>query len=112
MKDYINGILIKEKQFHGVDGEFWKMKVSVNIYEFFHCLLKQKSEDAEILQLLEQRMQQAPLWFNGEIIKRKEPSEKGITHYMAVDTYVPPAKQAEEVEQVADDEINLDEIPF
>jgi hypothetical protein len=45
-------------------------------------------------------------WVNLQIIKRKEPSEKGATHYVSVNTWKPTAK-GETVDVSKDDSKDL-----
>ena len=72
-KNYINGIIIKEKVF---DNGGKQLKVSVAISDLIRQLsdIKDKSESD---------------WANLIIARRIEPSEKGVTHYTYEDTWKP-----------------------
>jgi hypothetical protein len=89
---YIKGIYIKE-----VDGKFGKeMKASIKVDEFLESI-KSKSNNG---------------WANIKITKRKEPSEKGNTHFVVDDTYVKKEPQPE-VKEVNGNVLDKDEsLPF
>lgn len=65
MKNYFNTISIKEKTF---DNGGSILKVRINAKE----LIKIAGEDG---------------WVGLDICKRREPSEKGVTHYAVVDKW-------------------------
>jgi hypothetical protein len=69
-KNYINGMIIKEKSF---DNGGSQLKVSIKVDEFIEQL-KAINEKG---------------WVNLVISKRKEPSDKGVTHYAFQDTFIP-----------------------
>jgi len=69
-KNYLNGAVIKE---HAFDNGGKILKVWVKVDEFTEQLKAiGKNGSANLL-----------------IQRRKEPSEKGVTHYIVEDTYVP-----------------------
>ena len=72
-KNYINGIIIKEKTFNNGGTQ---LKVSIAISDFIRQLTKIKNESDND-------------WANLIIRRRKEPSDKGVTHYMFEDTWKP-----------------------
>ena len=47
-------------------------------------------------------------WCNLDIMKRKQPSEKGITHYGQINTWVPQKKQPD----ISVGEADLNDVPF
>ncbi len=67
---YINGILIKERTF---DNGGSQMKISIKTEDFINEL-KEVDENG---------------WCNLILNKRQEPSDKGVTHYLKVDTWKP-----------------------
>ena len=69
-KNYINGMIIKEKSF---DNGGSQLKLSIKVEEF-----------VEQLKAIEEKG-----WVNLVISKRKEPSDKGVTHYAFQDTFTP-----------------------
>lgn len=69
-KKYLNGIIIKEKEFDN-GGKQLQIKIKVN--EFIEELKSVEEND----------------WANLIINRRKQPSDKGVTHYMVVDTWKP-----------------------
>jgi len=71
-KNYINGMIIKEKTF---DNGGSQLKVSVKVDEFIEQL-KTINEKG---------------WVNLIISRRKEPSDKGVTHYAYEDPWKPNA---------------------
>jgi len=69
-KNYLNGAVIKE---HAFDNGGTVLKVWIKVDDFIEQLDSiEKNGSANIV-----------------IQKRKEPSEKGVTHYIVEDTYVP-----------------------
>jgi hypothetical protein len=89
-KKYVNGIVIKEKTF---DNGGTQMKVSVKVSDFINELKAVEDNG----------------WANLIINRRKEMSDKGITHYVYVDTWKPkPKKTSGEMVEVAAD----DDMPF
>lgn len=72
---YINGILIKERTF---DNGGSQMKISIKTEDFINDL-KEVDKNG---------------WCNLILNKRKEPSDKGVTHYLKVDTWTPDANKA------------------
>lgn len=91
-KKYVNGVVIKEKQF---DNGGSILKMSVKVDDFINEL-KSISDNG---------------WANLIINKRKEASDKGITHYVVVDSWKPDAKKAsgKMVEVASNDS---DDLPF
>jgi len=91
-KKYVNGIVIKEKTF---DNGGTQLKMSVKVDDFINEL-KSLAVNG---------------WANLIINKRKEMSDKGITHYVQVDTWKPDAKKAsgKMVEVAGNDS---DDLPF
>jgi hypothetical protein len=75
-KKYINGIIIKEKVF---DNGGKQLKVSIAISELIKQLsdIKDKSDSD---------------WANLIIARRREPSDKGVTHYVYQDTWQPDSE--------------------
>tara|TARA_R110002020_G_scaffold285043_1_gene500597 strand:+ start:43 stop:336 length:294 start_codon:yes stop_codon:yes gene_type:complete len=69
-KNYINGIIIKEKTF---DNGGSQLKISVKVSEFIEQLKAIEEND----------------WANLIVSKRKEASDKGVTHYTFEDTWKP-----------------------
>ena len=67
---YINGILIKERTF---DNGGSQMKISIKTEDFINEL-KEVDENG---------------WCNLIMNRRQEPSDKGVTHYLKVDTWKP-----------------------
>ena len=67
---YINGILIKERTF---DNGGSQMKISIKTEDFINEL-KEVDENG---------------WCNLILNKRQEPSDKGVTQYLKVDTWKP-----------------------
>ena len=74
-KKYVNGIVIKEKTF---DNGGTQLKMSVKVDDF----------------IAELKAVQDNGWANLIINKRKEMSDKGITHYVQVDPWKPDSKKA------------------
>jgi hypothetical protein len=70
-KQYINGVFFKEKVFENGGSQ---IKTSIKVDEFIKQLQEIKNEKG---------------YANININKRREPSEKGITHYAEVDTWKP-----------------------
>ena len=72
-KKYVNGIIIKEKVF---DNGGKQLKVSIAISELIRQLsdIKDRSDSD---------------WANLIIARRREPSDKGVTHYVYQDTWQP-----------------------
>jgi hypothetical protein len=73
-KKYLNGVFIKEKTF---DNGGTQLKMSIKVQEFINEL-KSVEDDG---------------WANLIISRRKEMSDKGITHYIHIDTWKPESKQ-------------------
>ena len=84
-KKYVNGIVIKEKTFENGGTQ---LKMSVKVSDFINELKAVEDNG----------------WANLIINRRKEMSDKGITHYVQVDTWKPDPKMVE----VASD----DDLPF
>ena len=72
-KNYINGFVVKEKEF---DNGGKQLKVSIAVSDFIKQLEELKSKNGND-------------WANVIIAKRREPSDKGVTHYMYEDTWKP-----------------------
>ena len=69
-KKYLNGIIIKEKEF---DNGGKQLQIKIKVSEFIDELRSVEEND----------------WANLIINRRKQPSDKGVTHYMVVDTWRP-----------------------
>ena len=69
-KNYINGMIIKEKSF---DNGGSQLKLSIKVEEFI-----------EQLETIEEKG-----WANLVVSRRKEPSDKGVTHYAFEDPWKP-----------------------
>ena len=90
-KNYLNGAVIKE---HAFDNGGTVLKVWVKVDEFSEQLKSiEKNGSANII-----------------IQKRKEPSEKGVTHYIVEDTYKP--KDSDQHESRYGSEEEKDDLPF
>ena len=76
-KNYINGIIIKERAF---DNGGTQLKVSIKLDEFIEQL-KECDQDKDFKG-----------WVNCIIARRLEPSDKGVTHYLYEDTWRPDPK--------------------
>ena len=84
---YINGILIKERTF---DNGGSQMKISIKTEDFINDL-KEVDENG---------------WCNLILNRRKEPSDKGVTHYLKVDTWKPdPNKSTTPVSSTDNDDL-------
>ena len=89
-KKYVNGIVIKEKTFENGGTQ---LKMSVKVSDFINELKAVENNG----------------WANLIINRRKEMSDKGITHYVYVDTWKPdPKKTSGKMVEVAAD----DDLPF
>ena len=90
-KKYVNGVLIKEKVF---DNGGSQLKMSIKVSDFM----------SEIKDIEDNG------WANLIVSKRKEPSDKGVTHYVRVDTWKPdPNKQSAKTTMQTNQN---DDIPF
>ena len=69
-KKYLNGMIIKEKSF---DNGGTQLRLSVKVSEFIEDL----------------RSIQDNGWANIIVARRKDPSDKGVTHYAYEDTWKP-----------------------
>ena len=69
-KQYVNGMIIKEKTF---DNGGSQLKVSIKVEELTKQL-KELDDDG---------------WVNLIVTRRKEPSDAGVTHYSYVDPWKP-----------------------
>ena len=97
-KNYINGVIIKEQVF---DNGGKILKVSFKVSEFVEEL-KACAQD-----------QDYPDWVNVIIARRREPSDKGITHYMFEDEWKPDPtykKEGYKPQQEADED--EEDLPF
>mgnify|MGYP003151619522 FL=1 len=90
-KKYVNGVLIKEKTF---DNGGSQLKMSIKVEDFM----------AEIKSIEDNG------WANLIVSKRKEPSDKGVTHYVKVDTWKPDSSKAKQT--VSQGSSNTDDLPF
>ena len=89
-KNYINGMIFKEKVF---DNGGSLLKLSIKVSELIQQLEVISDND----------------WANLIISRRKEPSDKGITHYAFEDTWKPdPEYKSNESEESKNDE----DLPF
>jgi hypothetical protein len=75
-KNYINGMVIKEKVF---DNGGKQLKISIKVEDFVRQI--ESIEDNG--------------WANILVSRRKEPSDKGVTHYAFEDTWKPEKQQAD-----------------
>ena len=96
-KQYVNGIIIKEKTF---DNGGAQLKVSIKVDDLMEQLNKLKDNG----------------WVNLIVSRRKEPSDGGITHYSYVDTWK-PKKSSGESKNLLDNKDNMmngdaDDLPF
>ena len=91
-KNYINGFVIKEKLF---DNGGKILKVSVKVDDFVEQLREIESKG----------------WANLNIAKRKEPSDKGVTHYVYEDQWK-PEKDYNETNDPQWDNKKTDDMPF
>ena len=100
-KNYINGIILKEKTF---DNGGTQLKVSIKLDEFVEQL-KACDQDKDFKG-----------WVNCCISRRKAPSDKGVTHYMFEDTWKPdPAYKPTGTDQHKSSygsEESKDDLPF
>lgn len=74
-KQYVNGIILKEKHFENGGSQ---IKGSIKVDEVVKQLQEIKNEQG---------------FANIIISKRREPSDKGVTHYVTVDTWKPEKKK-------------------
>ena len=89
-KNYLNGAVIKE---HTFDNGGTELKVWIKVDEFFEQLESiENNGSANII-----------------IQKRKEPSDKGVTHYIVEDTYKPKATNQHESRYGSEE---ADDLPF
>ena len=72
----------------------------------------------ELERLISHQKAQGDTWINIDICKRKEPSEKGMTHYGVLDLWKPegsksqqPSQQPKVAQAPVDDDFS-DDIPF
>ena len=97
-KKYINGIIIKEKVF---DNGGKQLKVSVAISDLISQLsdIKDRSDSD---------------WANLIIARRREPSDKGVTHYVYQDTWQPDSNynSKDGNTKAAAPDSDDDELPF
>lgn len=97
-KKYINGIIIKEKVF---DNGGKQLKVSIAISELIKQLsdIKDKSDSD---------------WANLIVARRREPSDKGVTHYAYQDTWQPDSNynSKDGNTEAAAPETDDDDLPF
>jgi hypothetical protein len=96
-KQYVNGIIIKEKTF---DNGGSQLKVSIKVDDLMEQLNKLKDDG----------------WVNLIVARRKEPSDGGITHYSYVDTWK-PKKSSGGSKNTLDNKDNMmngdaDDLPF
>lgn len=91
-KNYINGFVIKEKSF---DNGGKILKVSVKVDDFVEQLREIESKG----------------WANLNIAKRKEPSDKGVTHYVYEDQWK-PEKDYNETNDPQWDNKKTEDFPF
>lgn len=87
---YLNGILIKERTF---DNGGSQMKISIKTEDFINELKDVDNNG----------------WCNLIMNRRQEPSDKGVTHYIKVDTWKPDASKAT---TQATNSNNNDDLPF
>ena len=84
-KQYVNGMIIKEKVF---DNGGTQLKVSIKVDDLTKQLNEIKDDG----------------WVNLIVTRRKEPSDAGVTHYSYVDTWK-PKKKAQAIEVGSEDDL-------
>ena len=89
-KQYVNGMIIKEKTF---DNGGTQLRISIKVEDLTQQL-KEISENG---------------WCNLIVTRRKEPSDAGVTHYSYVDTWKPSKTSGNKVKAAADAD---DGLPF
>nr|BAR36740.1 hypothetical protein [uncultured Mediterranean phage uvMED] len=89
-KQYVNGMIIKEKTF---DNGGTQLKLSVKTADLIEQLNALNDEG----------------WVNLIIARRQTPSDTGVTHYVYVDTWKPTKRAAKAVEVGNSSE---DDLPF
>jgi hypothetical protein len=93
-KQYVNGIIIKEKTF---DNGGTQLKLSIKVDDLINQL-KELDDNG---------------WVNLIVVRRKEPSDTGITHYSYVDTWKPNKSLKDEVAKIANPiKQDADDLPF
>lgn len=92
-KKYVNGVLIKEKVF---DNGGSQLKMSIKVSDFM----------SEIKDIEDNG------WANLIISKRQSPSDKGVTHYVKVDTWKPDPNRAQQPKVAVVDNSKGDDLPF
>ena len=95
-KNYINGLIVKENSFNN-GGKI--LKVSVRVADLFDQLKSIEKNG----------------WANLNIAKRKEPSDKGVTHYVYEDTWQPEKNYNDTNDPQYDDDVqvaNIEDLPF
>ena len=89
-KKYVNGLVIKERTF---DNGGTQLKASIATKDFIEQL-KQEDDNG---------------WVNIVITRRKEPSDKGVTHYAYIDPWKPTPKTNSQPKAVTSGD---DDLPF
>ena len=93
-KNYINGMIIKEKTF---DNGGSQLKISIKVSEFIEQLKSIEDKD----------------WANLIVSRRKEPSDKGVTHYAFEDPWKPNKSDQLMTKYGSEESKNdEDELPF
>ena len=92
-KNYLNGFIIKEKQF---DNGGKILKVSVKVDELIDQLKEIENKG----------------WANLNIAERKTPSDKGVTHYVYEDQWKPEKDYNETNDPQYDDPPQTNDLPF
>lgn len=91
-KKYLNGVIIKEKSF---DNGGTQLRLSVKVSEFIEDL----------------RSIQDNGWANIIVARRKDPSDKGVTHYAYEDTWKPETDY-NDTNDPQYNETNKEDLPF
>ena len=68
------------------------------------------SMTAEDIKVLQENLSNG--WVNFDILKRREPSEKGMTHYAVLNTWKPEAKEIEPEKKQAINDFEPEDLPF
>lgn len=81
-------------------------------------LMKLSFSKEDVQKLVEQSEANESGWVNVVVKERREPSEKGTTHYLEVDTWKPEPREnngqsaAPKAEPALDEEITAEDLPF
>ena len=92
-KKYVNGLIIKERTF---DNGGTQLKASIAVKDLVEQL-KQEDDNG---------------WVNIVITRRKEPSDKGVTHYAYIDPWKPTIQSTGDTRNKKAVEVGGDDLPF